>query len=44
MKSIEHKANHINEYYEKGAEILPSNEQEKIYDLIETEVYKITIE
>ena len=42
--SINHRANVINEYYEKGSEILPSNNQEKAYDLIEVEVYKIIIE
>ena len=47
MKSITHWANEINkinEYYYKGLEILPSNEQNKDYNLIETEVYKIMIE
>ena len=43
MKSIRHWGNEINEYYDKGSEILPSNNQEKVYDLIETEVYKIMI-
>ena len=44
MKSITHYANNINKYYDKGSEILPSNNQTKEYDLIETEVYKIIIE
>ena len=44
MKSIIHWANYINNYYDKGSEILPSNNQEKVYDLIETEVYGIIIE
>ena len=44
MSSINHRANVINEYYEKGSEILPSNNQEKAYDLIEVEVYKIIFE
>ena len=47
MKSITHLANEINkinEYYDKGLEILPSNEQNKDYNLIETEVNKIMIE
>ena len=44
MKSITHCANNINKYYDKGSEILPSNNQTKEYDLIETEVYKIIIE
>ena len=30
--------------YDKGLENLPSNEQNKEYNLIETEVYKIIIE
>jgi len=30
--------------YEKGTEILPSNNQTKYYDLLETEVFKISIE
>ena len=44
MKSIKHWGNYINEYYDKGSEILPSNNQEKEYDLLETEIYKIIIE
>ena len=45
MKIIKHYANlNINEYYDKGSEILPSNNDKKVYDLIETEVYKIIIE
>ena len=44
MKSITYWANYINNYYDKGSEILPSNNQEKVYDLIETEVYGIIIE
>ena len=43
MKSIIHLGNDINKYYDKGSEILPCNNQEKVYDLIETEVYKIMI-
>ena len=43
MKSIKHNANKINEYYDNASEILPINNQEKIYNLIETEVYKIII-
>jgi len=43
MNSITHWAKDINKYYDKGSEILPSNNQEKSYDLIETEVYKIII-
>ena len=43
-KSIEHNAADINSYYENGSDILPSNNQTKYYDLLETEVYKIIIE
>jgi len=44
MKSITHWADEINEYYDKGSEILPSNKKEKEYNLIETEIFKIIIE
>ena len=44
MRSIKHFANDINNYYDKGSEILPSNNQVKEYELIESEVYKIIIE
>ena len=44
MKSIRHWGKSINDYYDKGSEILPSNNQAKTYDLIEVEVYKIIIE
>ena len=44
MKSITHWANKINEFFEKGSEILPSNNKLKQYNLIETEVYKIIFE
>ena len=44
MKSIKHWGNEINIFYDKGSEILPSNNQTKTYDLLETEVYKIIIE
>ncbi len=44
MKRIKHWANDINKNYEKGSEILPSNNQAKIYDLTEAEVYQIVIE
>ena len=44
MKSIVHWGCDINSYYENGSDILPSNNQEKYYDLLETEVYKIIIE
>ena len=43
MRSIKHCANYINNY-DKCSEILPSNNREKVYDLIEVEVYKIIIE
>ena len=43
MKSIVHYAADINSYYENGSDILPSNNQQKYYDLLETEVYKIII-
>ena len=43
MRKITHKANFINKYYDNGSEILPSNNNEVIYDLIELEIYKITI-
>ena len=44
MKSIVHYADRINSYYNNGSDILPSNNQIKHYDLLETEVYKIIIE
>ena len=44
VKSIKHCADRINQFYDKGSEILPSNNQEKVYDLIELEVYKITLQ
>ena len=44
MKSISHYADDINKYFENGSEVLPSNNQTKEYDLIETEVYKVTFE
>ena len=44
MNSIVHNSKDINKKYDKGSEILPSNNQKKEYDLIETEVYKIIIE
>ena len=44
MRPIKHKANEINEYYDKGSEILPSNNDERVYKLIEIEIYKIMIE
>ena len=43
MKSIRHYAANINSYYDNGSDILPSNNQTKYYDLLETEVYKIII-
>jgi len=44
IKTIIHYGDDINEYFDNGSEILPSNNQKKEYDLIETEVYKIIIE
>ena len=44
VKSIKHCADDINQYYDKGSEILPSNNQKKVYNLIEIEVYKIILE
>ena len=44
MKSMKHWGSCINNYYDKGSEILPSNNQEKVYNLLETEIYKIIIE
>ena len=44
MKSLNHWGNNINNFYDKGSEILPNNNQLKEYDLLETEVYKIIIE
>ena len=44
MKSIVHYAANINSCYDNGSDILPSNNQTKYYDLLETEVYKIIIE
>ena len=43
MRKITHKANFINKFYDNGSEILPSNNNEVIYDLIELEIYKIII-
>ena len=44
MSSIKYLANFINFCYDNGSEILPRNNQEEVYDLIEVEVYKIIIE
>ena len=41
LKSIKHFGNLINNFYDRGSEILPSNNQIKEYDLLETEVYQI---
>lgn len=43
MKTITH-GRDINEFYARGSEILPSNNQDKTYDLLETEVYQVIIE
>ena len=44
MKSIRYYSNIIDRYYVRGSEILPSNYHTNIYDLLESEVYKIIIE
>jgi len=44
MNYIKHWSNDINKYYDNGADILPSNNDERIYELIEVEIYKIIIE
>ena len=45
MKSIIHWGINISNYYDKGSEILPRNNQKnKVYNLIETEIYKIIFE
>ena len=44
MKFIKHWAHDINKYYDKGSEILLSNNEEKLYEVIETEIYKINFE
>jgi len=43
MRKIAHYSRIYNAYI-KGKEILPSNNQDKYYDLLETEVFKISIE
>ena len=42
MKKVVHFANQINSFYEKGAEILPSNGKIEYYELLEIEVFKIS--
>ena len=44
MRILTHNADYINEYYDKGSEILPNNNQVKENNLIETEIYKIIID
>ena len=44
MKSIKHLANYIDSIYHKGSNILPSDNQEKDYELLEAEVFEIIIE
>ena len=44
MKLLKHYGNEMNTFYINGSEILPSNFEEKDYDLLETEVYKVIIE
>ena len=41
MKSLYHDAKHINNTYENGSNILPSDGKQVYYDLIEVEVFKI---
>ena len=43
MKKIVHLSNIIDSFYENGSEILPSNGEQKYYDLCELEVFKISI-
>ena len=40
IKPIVYYINYINEYYDKGSEIFPSNNQEKIYDLMKLKFIK----
>ena len=42
MRQLKHFANSINFYYENGSRILPSQNQEKNYDLLEVEVFKVS--
>jgi len=45
MRKIQHQGLRINEYYDKGSEILPNNNENiKDFDVKEVEVYKIVIE
>ena len=42
MKRIQHRGLRCNDFYEKGAEILPNNTNNgKFFDVKEVEVYKI---
>ena len=42
MKKIEHNGSGINNYFDKGAEILPNNNSTaKLFDIKEVEIYKI---
>ena len=44
MSSITLWPHYINEFFHKGSNILPNNGEEVMYDLIETEIYKIIID
>ena len=44
MNYIKHWTNDINKNFNKGSEILPSNNDEKVCELVEAEIYKIIIE
>ena len=42
MRKLVHYADTINNYYENGSEILPSNGKKAYYDLLEVEVFKVS--
>ena len=42
MEKIIHYSNDINKDFENGSEILPSDGQDKIYNLLEVEVFQIS--
>ncbi len=44
MKKIKLYSNSINSYYENGSDILQNNNDTKFYDLIEVEIFKISME
>ena len=43
IKEMTHFAYEINSYYENASEILPSNGKTKNYNLLEVEVFKISL-